>query len=117
VPTCLIECIDGNTRRSVDMFLARIKDSYPVSAAYLYGSRARGDHRADSDADLAVIVEGPKRGTVDVAVEMANFEADVLVETGILVSAMPIWIEDWDDPAGHANPWLVANIKREGLPL
>jgi uncharacterized protein len=41
----------------------------------------------------------------------------VLLDTGVLISPLPIWIEDWLDPSHHNNPWLIHNIKREGLPI
>jgi uncharacterized protein len=102
-------------RAVVDMFLARIAGNYPVAAAWLYGSRARGDAREDSDADLAVILNGPKQRTGPVAVEMAGPAFDVMMETGLLVSPLPIWQEDWIDPSKHGNPWLIGNIKRDGV--
>jgi uncharacterized protein len=107
--------IDTVTRRSVDLFLARIAGDYPIAEAWLYGSRARGDARDDSDADVAVILKGPKQRTSPVAVEMAGPAFDVMLETGLLVSPFPVWEEDWRDPSRHGNPWLIANIKREGI--
>ena len=109
--------IDPATRRSVDLFIERIAGDYPIAEVWLYGSRARGDARADSDADVAVILKGPKGRSVTVATEMAGPEFDVLLETGILVSTLPVWMEDWRDPRGHSNPYLIANIKREGFPV
>lgn len=109
--------IDPLTRNSVTRFLTRISGDYPVAGAWLYGSRARGDASGESDADLAVILDGPRGQTSAVAVEMAVAEFDVMIETGILVSAFPIWIDDWNNPALHANPYLIANIKREGIAL
>jgi uncharacterized protein len=109
--------IDPITRNSVTRFLARISGDYPVAGAWLYGSRARGDAGAESDADLAVILKGPRGQASVVAAEMGAVEFDVMIETGVLVSALPIWIDDWNDPAGHANPYLIANIKREGIAL
>ncbi|HYE00012.1 MAG TPA: nucleotidyltransferase domain-containing protein [Alphaproteobacteria bacterium] len=43
--------------------LARIVPAVRPVAVYLFGSRARGDHRADSDYDILVVVEdgAPKR--------------------------------------------------------
>lgn len=109
--------IDPLIRNSVTRFLARISGDYPVAGAWLYGSRARGDARAESDADLAVVLEGPRGRASTVAVEMAAAEFDVMLETGVLVSAFPIWVEDWINPDGHPNPYLIANIKSEGIAL
>lgn len=41
-------------------FLATSACAPDVIAAYLYGSRARGTARSDSDVDLAVLLEGPE---------------------------------------------------------
>ena len=35
------------------------------SALYLYGSRARGDNRSDSDWDLLILLDKPKLSSVD----------------------------------------------------
>jgi predicted nucleotidyltransferase len=37
-----------------------LEGKYPVREAILFGSRARGDHRPDSDADIAVILKARK---------------------------------------------------------
>lgn len=109
--------IDAITKRSVEMFLERIKDDYSIAEVWLFGSRARGDANAESDTDVAVILNGPKRRSIDAAGGMANAEFDVLLETGRLVSALPIALEDWCNPSLHSNPFLIANIKREGIRL
>jgi uncharacterized protein len=109
--------IDDATRKSVDAFLSRIEGRYPIVQAILYGSRARGDAASDSDADVALVLDGPKQRTMDVALEMSDYEVDVLMETGVMVSALPVWLDDWNDPSSHSNPFLIANIKREGIAL
>ena len=109
--------IDPATRRSVDLFLALIAGDYPIAEAWLYGSRARGDARPESDADLAIVLEAPKGRTSPVATAMAGPAYDVMLETGIFISPIPIWKEDWHDPSRHSNPLLVRNIKREGIAL
>jgi uncharacterized protein len=48
--------IDGTTLRALEDFKARLDQRYRerLKAVYLFGSRARGDHRPDSDMDVAV---------------------------------------------------------------
>lgn len=50
--------IDPHTAAAVREFLAHIGDRYDVAEAILYGSRARGTHSPDSDADVAVLLRG-----------------------------------------------------------
>ena len=69
--------IDADTERAARVFLKRIEDKYPYSDAILYGSRARGDHKADSDADIAVVLKkrlapDKRRSYVDAAVDWAG---------------------------------------------
>lgn len=50
------KCYDGETaKRSV---LKRFRAAV-VERVVLYGSRARGDHKPDSDYDVAVVLKGP----------------------------------------------------------
>ncbi len=54
----------------------------------LYGSRARGDHRPDSDYDIAVFIRnadalGPEMH------RLAILATDVLTETGAVISPLP----------------------------
>jgi len=109
--------IDARTRRSLDLFLASVRARYPVVEAWLYGSRARGDAREDSDVDLALVIDDEMRSISDVAADMGDESFDVLTATGRYVSPLPIRLAHWRDPALHANPFLLANIRREGVAL
>ncbi len=106
---------DPATKHAIDLFLKRIAGLYAIAEVWLYGSRARGDAKPGSDADVALVLEGPMRRTMDVGLEMSSEEFGVMLETGVLVSALPVYREAWDDPAKHSNPYLIANIKREGI--
>lgn len=111
--------IDANTAKAVTAFLNQITSKYPVSRAILFGSRARGTFRADSDADIAVLLRGAPGQRVDIALGMADIAFDVLLETetGVLVEALPLWEEEWDHPECFTNPALIENIQREGVCL
>jgi predicted nucleotidyltransferase len=109
--------IDPHTERAVRNFLGRIASRYPLAGARLYGSRARGDAGRYSDADVAVFLKGPRGDLMDTGVEMAGVAFDVLLETDILVSPLPIWEEEWEHPETYSNPRLLENIRREGVAL
>ena len=48
--------LDPDTEGAIRDFLARIPTDIKLDRAILFGSRARGEHRPDSDADLALIL-------------------------------------------------------------
>jgi len=109
--------IDVDTERAARAFLQRLEGQYSVADALLYGSRARGDHQPDSDADLALILKGEKGDRYKVTRDLGGVGFDVMMETGILVHALPLWEGEFKEPERFNNPALIANIKREGLRL
>ena len=48
---------------------------------------------------------------------MAEIAFDVLLETGLLVQAVPMWEEEWRQPERFPNPDLIASIRRDGIRL
>ena len=83
----------------------------------LYSAAARGAHKADSDADLAVILRGDHGDHYKVSHEMAGIAFDVMLETGVLIDPLPLWEDELKRPETFSNPALIENIKREGLRL
>jgi DNA invertase Pin-like site-specific DNA recombinase/predicted nucleotidyltransferase len=111
--------IDADTERAARVFLKRIERKYPFTDAILYGSRARGDHKPDSDADIAVVLKGKggRRDRIDAAVDWAGIAFDVLMETGIMVNGFPVWPEELAYPETFSNPALIDDILRDGIHL
>ena len=109
--------LDKDTLAAVRLFQALIVDKYPTDGLIVYGSRARGTHRKDSDADVAVLLAGEHQRFVTTKLAMADIAYDVLLETGIDISPLPIWRDEWEHPEGYSNPELLRNIAREGISL
>lgn len=107
--------IDPKTERAIRVFLERIAGRYALAGARLYGSRARGDGDKTSDADLTVFLKRSRGDAMGVGIDMAGVAFDVLLETEILVSPLPIWEDEWAHPETYSNPRLLENIGREGV--
>ena len=83
----------------------------------LFGSRARGDHSADSDADVAVVLAGPIGKTFTIKSIIIDDTYDLFLDSGILIQPWPleeIWL---DDPALAPYPHIVTSVLREGIDL
>ena len=109
--------VDPQTESAVQLFLAAIAPRYAIAGAILYGSRARGTHRHDSDADLAVLLSGEHEPRMPTALAMADVAYEVLLETGLNIAPLPVWLDEWEHPERFSNPELLANIAREGVRL
>jgi uncharacterized protein len=77
----------------------------------LFGSRARGDARPDSDFDIAVFL----RDYIDLWTELQPLGAlttDILLDTGVVISAKPF-------PAGkyHERTSLMSEVRRDGIDI
>lgn len=108
---------DAETENAARLFLSRLSRQYTIASALLFGSRARGSSRSDSDTDIAVVLRGDHGRRVEEALKMADIAFDVMLETGVLVEAIPLWESEWEHPETFNNPALIENIRREGLRL
>lgn len=109
--------IDQDTEEAVRRFLTLIPSRYHPAGAIVFGSRARGTHRPDSDADVAVLLSGERQRFLPAKLDMADVAFDVLLETGILISPLPVWLDEWEHPENTSNPSLLRTIDRDGVRL
>ena len=109
--------LDHATDTAVRKFVGLIAGRYNIVGTIVYGSRARGTHRPDSDADVAVLLAGEHRRFLSTKLAMADVAFDVMLETGIRISPLPVWLDEWEHPDAYSNPELLENIAREGVRL
>jgi predicted nucleotidyltransferase len=100
--------------RALRTFLSRLPPDIRVERAILYGSRARGEHTPDSDADLAIILhEGGNDSQL--MWMLGGLAYDVFIDSGIMIQPVPIAVEDWLHPETFLRPSFLRNIAREGI--
>jgi predicted nucleotidyltransferase len=109
--------IDPATDFATHAFLKRVREHFDVAEAILFGSRARGDFSSESDADVAVLLRGEPGRFLPTKLKMSDIAYDVLLDTGINVSPLPVWLTEWTHPEAYSNPRLLENIAREGIRL
>jgi predicted nucleotidyltransferase len=109
--------LDSETARAVRSFLRHLAGRYPVREAILFGSRARQTHGPDSDADIAVVLDGAHGDRTAATLDMAGIAFNVMMETGVMVEALPLWADDLERPGIFHNPRLLEHIRREGVRL
>jgi predicted nucleotidyltransferase len=82
-----------------------------IERVVLYGSRARGDARPDSDYDVAVFLTDltDRWDEIDRIVEI---ETDILCETGAVINALPFRAGAYQE----RTP-LMHELRREGIDL
>lgn len=91
-------------RRVVQAFDGR------VAKVVLYGSRARGDARPDSDWDIAVFLIGEP--TSDDLDRLSDLGTDLLYETGQFIQPLPL-----ANRRVAEESYLLKAISVEGVPL
>jgi uncharacterized protein len=82
-----------------------------IERVVLFGSRARGDARPDSDYDVALFLKDLD-GFGKEARRIVEIEADILTATGAVINAMPLQAGAYRDRTG-----LMWELRREGLDL
>jgi predicted nucleotidyltransferase len=82
-----------------------------IERVVLFGSRARGDARPDSDYDVAVFLKD-LTGFGEEMGKIAEIETDILYDTGAVINALPLQAGSYRERTG-----LMGELRREGLDL
>jgi len=88
-----------------------------LDAVYLFGSRARGDARPDSDADVAVVLADEALRLWDEKSALVDIAYDRILESGIHIQAWPFTRAEWEHPEGQPHERLLRSAQREARPF
>jgi uncharacterized protein len=110
--------IDGTTLRALEDFKARLDQRYRerLKAVYLFGSRARGDHRPDSDLDVAIFLDNVS-DPIGEQLELIDDGYPILLSTGINIQPWVFEAASLGAPERYRASHLVETVRKDGVPV
>lgn len=89
-----------------------------LAGVYLFGSRARGSARPESDADIAVVLSAFSGSALDEKMRLVDLAFDALTDHGLMIQPWPFTRAEWlahQDGARFAG--LLQSARRDAVPL
>lgn len=110
---------DATVNAAIEEYARAVLSEYGarVKGIYLFGSRARGDHTPESDADIAVVLADGDWEYWKEKFHLTDLTYDMLISTGADLQGWPIRQSEWVTPESHNNPALVRAMRRDARPV
>ncbi len=111
----MISRLQPNEQQAVSRFVDLLRRHYPerVQQTILFGSKARGDSRPESDIDILIVVD---QDDWRLSHAISDLAADVSLEYDVLIGPRVIGRERWERMKQRSFG-LYRNVAREGIPL
>src|SRR3972149_3847164 len=102
-------------KAAVQRFETAVRDmlSHNLILLEVFGSKARGDYKSESDIDVFVLV---KKFSPDVMEKIAAISSEISIEQGILISAVVLSESEYNNNR-DANTLFVQEIDKDGIIL
>jgi predicted nucleotidyltransferase len=110
---------DTQVDDALAQFAAATRKQYGdrLYGVYLFGSRARGDHRADSDADVAVVLEDGDWIEWKERWKLNRIAYEHCLENGIVIQPWPFSISRWQSQNLQSSTGLIVSARRDAVPI
>jgi uncharacterized protein len=84
-----------------------------LKGLYLFGSRARGDHKPDSDADIAIVLADGEWRFWDEKMRLVDLVYTIGVDHRLYIQPWPFTESEWCDPEQSRRAKLVRSAQRD----
>lgn len=100
-------------------FAAAVRARYGsrLRGLYLFGSRARGDHKPDSDADVAIILADGDWRFWDEKMSLVDLAFDIGVDHRLYLQPWPFSESEWREPERSRRAGLLHSARRDAQAL
>ena len=111
--------MNPSQRNALQNFVDAIRGHYGsrLLDVVVFGSRARKDHRGDSDLDLAVVLADADFDFWTEKLTLIEMSHDAFFDGDLMIQAWPIAHASWLNPALHSNPRFVREVRRDAKPV
>jgi len=118
-PALLAPPDDATVARALQDFAAAVRRHYGdrLRGLYLFGSRARGDHTPESDADVAVVLADGGWKYWEEKFRLVDFAFDYTRSSGVYVQPWPFTASEWEHPGTDERCALARRARLESRPL
>ena len=97
----------GEAIKIAQRYISNLIGKYNIDKAYLYGSFAKGTNHADSDIDLAIVIQSVS-DIIDIQIDLMQTRTD----EDLIIEPHPFKKEDFD-----LNNPVVAEILNYGIEI
>jgi uncharacterized protein len=104
----------ADDKEILEMIKRSVKSNAPNATLILFGSRARGDNRPDSDIDILILLD-QKQITSDDEKRVKYPLYDIEFETGKIISPLVLTKSEWE--SRHKITPFYERVNEEGVVL
>jgi uncharacterized protein len=110
---------EAEVERALARFLEAAQRHYGdrLKGLYLFGSRARGDFRPDSDADVAVVLEDGDWTPWVERWALHRLAYEPSLNSGLFIQPWVFSASQWDDNNAQEPANLLRSVKRDAVRL